>query len=147
MIPMRKLMDKIKKNNKGFTLVELIVVIAVLAIITVVAAPQYLQYVDKSKEGTDENALGEIAHIAEIQWVELEAAKEGDDEVDDDVVVTVSAGNFVVAGDEALDESVSTIVGTYKVKSEKYSAEDTSITIKIVNGVAQWPYTASEDGE
>ena len=50
---MKKLMDRIKKNNKGFTLVELIVVVAVLAVITVVAAPQYIKYVEKSKVGTD----------------------------------------------------------------------------------------------
>ena len=66
-------MNKIKNNNKGFTLVELIVVIAVLAVITVVAAPQYLSYVEKARIGTDENALAEIAHVAELTYVEAEA--------------------------------------------------------------------------
>ena len=70
MIPMKKLMNKIKMNNKGFTLVELIVVIAIIAIITVVVAPQYLGYVEKAKEATDENAAGEMAHAAEIAYIE-----------------------------------------------------------------------------
>ena len=145
---MKKLFDKIKKNNKGFTLVELIVVIAVLAIITVVAAPQYLQYVEKSKVGTDENAIGEIAHIAEIEWVGLKAVAEVSeyDNLDNNVQVTVdSNGCFTVAtGDAAgaLDKAVSPIIGKYEVKSNKYSAATITITIDKTTGVAQ-PFTAT----
>lgn len=57
------------KNNKGFTLVELIVVIAVISIITVVVAPKFLEYVEKSRIGTDKNAVGEVCHAAEVVYV------------------------------------------------------------------------------
>ena len=54
---MKKLMNKIRKANKGFTLVELIIVIAIIAILSAVAAPQYIKYVDKSRWSQDqENA-------------------------------------------------------------------------------------------
>lgn len=44
----------IKKNNKGFTLVELIVVL-IIAIIAAVLAPQVVKYVGRSKEAVDKN--------------------------------------------------------------------------------------------
>ncbi len=42
-----------KMNNKGFSLVELIIVIAIMAVLIGVLAPQYLKYVNNSKVSTD----------------------------------------------------------------------------------------------
>ncbi|MCM1143504.1 MAG: prepilin-type N-terminal cleavage/methylation domain-containing protein, partial [Lachnoclostridium sp.] len=38
---------KKEMNNKGFSLVELIIVIAIMVILVAVLAPQYLRYVEK----------------------------------------------------------------------------------------------------
>jgi prepilin-type N-terminal cleavage/methylation domain-containing protein len=40
---------KKKKNNKGFTLVELLVVIAIIGVLAVVAVPSLMQNVNKAK--------------------------------------------------------------------------------------------------
>lgn len=42
-----------KKNNKGFSLVELIIVIAIMAVLIGLLAPQYLKFVKKSKVSAD----------------------------------------------------------------------------------------------
>ena len=46
-------MKKEKMNDKGFSLVELIIVIAIMAVLVVVLAPQYLKYVEKSRVSAD----------------------------------------------------------------------------------------------
>ncbi|MCQ2498751.1 MAG: prepilin-type N-terminal cleavage/methylation domain-containing protein [Lachnospiraceae bacterium] len=42
-----------KKNNEGFSLVELIIVIAIMAVLIVVLAPQFIKFVEKGRESTD----------------------------------------------------------------------------------------------
>lgn len=52
---------KKEMNNKGFSLVELIIVIAIMAVLMGVLAPQYLKYVKKSKISTDITNAEQIA--------------------------------------------------------------------------------------
>ena len=54
-------MKKLTKNNKGFSLVELIVVIAIMAVLVGVLAPQLIKYVEKSREATDIQNCDSIA--------------------------------------------------------------------------------------
>lgn len=49
-----------KTNNKGFSLVELIIVIAIMAILVGVLAPQYIKYVEKSRVSADKDLLDSI---------------------------------------------------------------------------------------
>lgn len=49
-----------KMNNKGFSLVELIIVIAIMAILVGVLAPQYLKYVEKSRKSSDMDQLDSV---------------------------------------------------------------------------------------
>ena len=41
-----------KKNNKGFSLIELIIVVAIMAVLVGILAPAYLQYVEKARRQT-----------------------------------------------------------------------------------------------
>ena len=49
-----------QKNNKGFSLVELIVVVAIMAVLIGVLVPTLVKNVEKSKKQKDRNAIEEI---------------------------------------------------------------------------------------
>lgn len=49
-----------KTNNKGFSLVELIVVIAIMAVLVVAIAPQFLKYVERGRKSTDVQNVASI---------------------------------------------------------------------------------------
>lgn len=53
------------KNNKGFSLVELIIVIAIMAILVGVMAPQLIKYIEKGKVSSDAQ-LADTVHTAMV---------------------------------------------------------------------------------
>lgn len=109
-------MKNLRKDNKGFTLVELIVVIAILAVLMAVLVPQYIQYVEKSRIGTDESYIGEVAHNMEIASASNEKINGAT------ITVTLAAGtgewSVTAAGEAASDaeaamtEELESVLGT-----------------------------------
>ena len=56
---------KIHKNNKGFSLVELIVVVAIMAVLVGILAPAYLRYVEKARMQTCYTNMDSV--VGEVQ--------------------------------------------------------------------------------
>lgn len=50
---LQKRKEELKKDNKGFSLVELIIVIAIMAILVGIVGTQVIPYINKSKEAKD----------------------------------------------------------------------------------------------
>ena len=66
---MFKLLNK-KKNNKGFTLVELVIVVAILAILVGILAPQYTKYVENSRKTADVNNMDELVKAVQVYAID-----------------------------------------------------------------------------
>ena len=55
-----------KMNNKGFSLVELIVVVAIMAVLMAVLVPTLIRNVEKTRVQKDKSAIAEIHHATEL---------------------------------------------------------------------------------
>ena len=90
------LAKKVKKNNKGFTLVELIIVIAIIAILVAVLAPNYVKYVDRSRWSSDRNDCETL--LSQIKTAIVDVQNDGNSVLKsgDSATITVSSAEFTV---------------------------------------------------
>lgn len=61
-----RLKQFLTKQNRGFTLVELIVVVAIISVLTAMLAPRYILYVENSRVVTDEVYIRQVARGLEV---------------------------------------------------------------------------------
>lgn len=104
--------NEAKMNNKGFSLVELIVVIAIMAVLVGVLAPMFIRYVEKSRESTDLQNLDSIITTVEAYCADKDSIGSG-------VSVTLKLGDAVTdpAGLNICDELVA--AGIIAAKTDK----------------------------
>ena len=82
-----------KTNNKGFSLVELIIVIAIMAVLIGVLAPQFIKYVEKSRESTDITNLDTCVSAVQAYYA--------DKTMSDDIVISVTSSKFTSSDSNA----------------------------------------------
>ena len=79
-----------KNDNKGFSLVELIIVIAIMAILVGVLAPQFIKYVERSRQSADLQTVQELRTAIEVY-----ASGVG---ITNDITITVKNKQVTVTG-------------------------------------------------
>lgn len=90
-------MRKERMNNKGFSLVELIIVIAIMAILAAALAPQLMKYIEKSRVSTDATSCSSIESCVNAALADETAYKQ------------VAA---IIAGDPTSGAGISGATGT-----------------------------------
>lgn len=120
-----------KMNNKGFSLVELIVVVAIMAVLIGVLAPQYLRYVEKSRLQKDNAAVGELANAIKIACAEEEIYNEVAGAT---ATFTVSTTELVFSstGSTGLEKELSKVIGKIKLSSNTYGTTGLTVTATVV---------------
>ncbi|MBE6675662.1 MAG: type II secretion system protein [Ruminococcaceae bacterium] len=99
------------KNNKGFSLVELIVVIAIMAILAAVAIPTFASFIQKANKAADED----FAHSVEYA-VDLALAGEAEESetitvVMDKTTKKVKSISYTLASDAAQTPTTYIVMG------------------------------------
>lgn len=127
---------KKKMNNKGFSLVELIIVIAIMAVLMVVLAPQLLKYVEKTRLQKDNSAISEIANAIKVACA--------DEKIINNIPSTgvsfatgagTGAKEFTFSatpatGTTLLENELASVIGT-SVKTSSTNYRDSSVAISI----------------
>ena len=121
-----------KKTNKGFSLVELIIVIAIMAILAAAIAPALIRYIDKSRRADDVTAAGTVltgvqTALADEDCYSEVAGKSG-------IIVSVKAGGkgkiaITAAGPNLKSEMLSTLASGCPIKYTKKGAEYYNVAI------------------
>lgn len=129
-----------KKNNKGFSLVELIIVIAIMAILAGALAPALIKYIAKSRRSTDVSNAQTIA-TAVTNALSVEAAY--DDATGGDVIEISNSKPVAVSGSGAsFNSEVASQLGSaaYKPKYDKdqkfivtLSSDKSTFTVTVNN--------------
>ena len=60
------------KNNKGFTLIELMIVVAIIGVLAAIAIPNFLNYQCKAKQSEAKANLGNIRTSQEAYFAEFD---------------------------------------------------------------------------
>ncbi len=123
-----------KKDNKGFSLVELIIVIAIMAILVGIVGTQVLPYIDKSRHAKDVQVLSGLCTDATAAY--SSAASELTESVYTITIgstVSVSGGSDT-AGATKLQNAFAEYNGVTNVKDLKLESKEgkkvTAVTIK-----------------
>ena len=142
-------MKKEKMNDKGFSLVELIIVIAIMAVLVVVLAPQYLKYVERSRNSTDISNATAMVTACQVWAADPNAGEDGTeafvagDEFSIDVT-TAGAVNKGAAGTDGSLSQAAITIGDVKCKS-KNTWKEYHIAGKVKDdGSIEFTYTPSE---
>ncbi|MCR4691595.1 MAG: prepilin-type N-terminal cleavage/methylation domain-containing protein [Lachnospiraceae bacterium] len=134
-----KRLKEMKKDQKGFTLVELIVVLVILAILAAMLVPALLGYIDRAKEGKYEEEVHSI--YTALQVIYDEAYAKGTTSMnigvgDNDELNKMIAPAKVTAIDNVNSKKVdgSAAVALDPKKKEDYTVKSFKVTFNSQDG-------------
>ncbi len=138
-------MKNLRKDNKGFSLVELIVVVLIMAIIAVALAPQILKWVNNSRISSDNNTMQQV--VSNFQTALTNETVYGNlvkQSTDPKVTISNSGWAWTVAATAGLEDKFKEYAGTSNLNDFKTKVKDAKIIVTINH--ANGKVTSTYDG-
>lgn len=144
--------QELHKNQKGFSLAELIIVIAIMAVLVGVLAPAFLRYVEKSRKSADVSAFDSILSAMEACAIDPSIdMKKGDKII---LTFTTGTGEFSATcadtgtGDKVKAEMEAICGKQVKLKSTTWSAGNITLAGEVgENGGIAFTMEDNKSGE
>ncbi len=67
------MLERIRRKDKGFTLIELMIVVAIIGILAAIAIPNFMNYQCKAKQSEAKSNLGNIRTAEEAYYAEKDS--------------------------------------------------------------------------
>lgn len=128
-------MTRERKNNKGFSLIELIIVVTIMAVLIGVLAPQYLKYVEKSRITKDDERADSLLNAIHIIVADDGYFNKIPSQAD---IELSNTGVKIQPADEALSDALDEYLDGWadlKVYSNMYQSKRYVIKLAQTNGV------------
>ena len=94
-----------KKNNKGFTLAELLIVVAIIAVLVAVAIPVFTNQLEKSRDATSVANMRSAYAEAQVAILTGEASGNAGEPAADGANTKVTVSNVIIKTESANDWS------------------------------------------
>ena len=139
-------MRKMNKNNKGFTLVELIIVIAIIAILLALITPNLTTFL-KTAEDTSVKANAKTAYSSAFAWATSKKADGVTIPPDaSDTITKLEGGALQVSPTDTFKDNLAGL-DTFFIKEELTTSTAIKITFGANNSVTKVAYTEGSTTE
>lgn len=127
------------RDQRGFTLIELMVVVVILGILAAIAIPQYTEYVNRGRRAEAKAALLQVA-----QWQERRRTEAGGYSTTLPTGLTAVGTTYTIALNSGADANSYTLTATRAGNMAGDACGDFTLTHLGVQGTANGTRTAAE---
>ncbi|MBR5420738.1 MAG: type II secretion system protein [Lachnospiraceae bacterium] len=130
-----------RTDNKGFSLIELVIVIAIMAVLVGIMAPQLMRYVERSKVAADLDLMEGLNHAIVMAASDPSVQEEASSLAVINSLVNKTALENIPSGNRFYNEILKTMSwpdlsqATYQSHLSSYHASDTQIFMQFKGGI------------